>query len=40
MKKLKGQNLNPRRPVSRSRRALFSIYYELFPQVVDEFNVE
>ena len=30
MTKLKGQNLNPHCPVSRSRRALFSICYEPF----------
>ena len=30
MTEVKGTNLNPHRPVSRSRGALFSIYYEPF----------
>ena len=30
MTEVKGTNLNPHRPVSRNRGALFSIYYEPF----------
>ena len=41
MTKLKEQNLNPHRPVSKSRGAVFSIYTRnLFPKVFDEFNIE